>query len=75
MGFPEPAPNPASLYAYAHQIDDMTRGLRAYHRSIIDTRTGQVIRRPPAVAVQLLHNRAEEWCDMTAEMLALCYQG
>lgn len=75
MGLPERAPNPACLYAAAQDATDMIRMVRAYHRSVIDTRTGQVVRRPPMGAVARMKQVGQELVDISCELEDLGHQG
>ena len=71
---PEEPPSPACLYAASHTATDMVRIVRAYHRSVIDTRTGQVVRRPPCGAVQRMKAVGLELYETACELEDLCYR-
>jgi hypothetical protein len=75
MGLPQRAPNPACLYAAAQDATDMVRMVRAYHRSVIDTRTGRVVRRPPLGAVERMKQVGLELYETACELEDLGHQG
>jgi len=75
MGFPEPSPNPACLYATAHTINDAVKVCRAYHRSVIDINTGKVVKRPPLGAVMRMKQAGLELYETACELEDLGHQG
>lgn len=71
---PEDNPNPACLYAAAHNATDMVKMVRAYHRSVIDMNTGRVVKRPPLAAVQQMKAIGLELYESASELEDLCFR-
>lgn len=71
---PDDNPNPACLYAAATTAVDMMKIVRAYHRSVVDRNTGQVIKRPPLAAVQQMKQYGLELAEMAQELEDLCFR-